>query len=576
MDKIFRLSALLPVFMLTACAGLSSPGGSGLSTESSPEAIQINPLTDKPNEFGDASYDMLVAEMALNRGQTDLAIKHYLSLAKRQNNPAIAERAVRIAVYGQDLEAAVESAQRWLELEPGRSEAQQIIAAIYIRKDQVEEAFNYLDSIIIDSALPKRELYGSLLGVLSREKNTETVIAVSRKIADKHSDEAYALYLHAMLSAQHGNPEESLTYFDRSLAFEAIDGAHNARAKVLLKLGRPEEAILSLEKALERKPDNKNLRLTYARLLVDVKQYEKAHSQFEVLYQTSPDDIDLLYTLGLLSLESGRLDDAETYLLKLNKSGQREGETQYYLGRINENRKAFSKAIEWYEKVHIGEYKFDARLRIADLLGQSGKIEEAHRLLKDMLKGSQSNSSLIRIYLAEGELLRSARRYEEAIEVYNTALGIIPGNNDLLYVRALTAEKIDRLDILEADIQAILKTEPDNAHALNALGFTLADRTDRYQEALDYIQRAIQIMPDDPAIMDSLGWVYYRLGRTKESIEMLKKAYSQLDDAEIAAHLGEVLWVDGEKQEAQDIWQEALKKSPEDPTLIEAMDRLIR
>ena len=579
MDKTFsgnlKLGGLLSVVMLTACAGLPS-SGSGLSTESSPEKIQINPIIDAPDEFGDASYDMLVAEMALNRGQTELAVKHYLSLAKRQNNPAIAERAVRVAVYGQDLDAAVEAAHRWLELDPGRNEAQQIIAAIYIRRDQVDEAFNYLDAIIVGNTLPERDLYGSLLGVLSREKNTETIIAVSRKIADKHSDEAYALYLHAMLSAQHGNPEESLAYFDRSLALETIDGAHSARAKVLLKLGRPEQAIGSLEKALEGRPDDKNLRLTYARLLVDIKQYEKARSQFEILHQSSPDDTDLLYTLGLLSLESGRLDDAETYLLKLNESKQREGETQYYLGRINENRKAFAKAIEWYEQVHIGEYKFDARLRIADLLGQSGKIEEAHQQLKDMLKGSQSNSSLIRIYLAEGELLRSVKRYEEAIEVYNTALGIIPGNNDLLYVRALTAERIDRLDILEADIQAILKTEPDNAHALNALGFTLADRTTRFKEALDYIQRAIQIMPDDPAIMDSLGWVYYRLGRIDESIEMLRKAYSQLDDAEIAAHLGEVLWVDGSQQAAQEIWQEALKKSPEDPKLLEVMDRFIR
>jgi tetratricopeptide (TPR) repeat protein len=193
-----------------------------------------------------------------------------------------------------------------------------------------------------------------------------------------------------------------------------------------------------------------------------------------------------------------------------------------------------------------------------------------------MLKGSQSNTSLVRIYLAEGELLRSVEKYAEAMEVYNTALGIIPGNNDLLYARALTAESVDRIDILEADLRAVLKTQPDNAPALNALGFTLADQTNRYDEAYKLIKRAIEIMPEDAAVIDSFGWVHYRMGNYDEAVRLLRRALSRFPDSEIAAHLGEVLWVSGNQQEAKVIWQKALKISPNDPLIEGVMQRFIQ
>ena len=540
------------------------------------DQVEIKQLTTQKDVVSTDTYNLLVAEMALTRGQTDIAVEHYLALAKSQDNPAIAERAVRVAVYGQNLEAAIEAAQRWIELDPERIEARQVIAAVYIRQNRVEDAFGYIDSLIRESDLEDEQLFVSLLSILAREKNTETVIAVTRKIAEKYPKRAYALYLHGMVSAQGGKSDEALFFIDRALGYEEIEGAYNARAKLLLKLGRNEEAVLSLEKAVKRLPNDQNLRLTYARLLVDVKQYEKARIEFEKLHKASPDDAELLYTLGLLSLESERLDDAEMYLLKLVKMGEREGEAQYYLGRINEGRKQYDDAIDWYKQVHDGQYQFDARLRIADMLGQSGRFEEAHDYLKSMLKGSRSNTSLVRIYLAEGELLRSVEKFHEAMEVYDTALGIIPGNNDLLYARALTAERVGRIDILEADLKAILQTQPDNAHALNALGFTLADQTDRYDEAYKLIKRAIEIMPEDAAVIDSFGWVHYRLGNYDEAIRLLRRALARFPDSEIAAHLGEVLWVTGNQEEARIIWQRALKKSPNDPLIEDVMQRFIQ
>jgi tetratricopeptide (TPR) repeat protein len=553
---------------------LSTPQG-GDSEPLEQPSIQVNPAGSRTDVYADASYDLMVAEIALNQGNTELAVERYVVLAQSQENPAIAERAVRVAVYGQDLEAAAEAAQRWIELEPGRVEARQVIAAIYIRQDKVDEAFIFIDSLIETSELDDALLFPPLLGIMAREKNTETVLAVSRRIADKHPNRAYAQHLHGMLATQNGLSEEALEYLDRSLALEEIKGVHAARARVLLRLGRSGEAVVSLKKAVDKKPDDQNLRLTYARLLVDIKEYDKARVEFERLHQASPDDAELMYTLGLLSLESQRLDDAEKYMMMLVRMNEREGEAQYYLGRIYENRRQYDIAIDWYRQVHVGDYQFDARLRIADMLGLSGRTDEAVEHLDSMLKGSQSNGSLVRIYVAKGELLRLARRYQESMKVFNTALEIVPGNSDLLYARALVAERLGKIDQLEADLKFILKTEPDNAHALNALGFTLADQTDRYEEAHAYLKRAIEIMPDDPAIIDSLGWVHYRLGNYDEALRLLRKALARFDDSEIAAHLGEVLWVVGKQEEARGIWQKALKKSPDDPVLLKVMQRFI-
>ena len=568
-----------PVFvsmslLVAACAGMPQMSSQS-PTPLESQTVQINTLGTQQDAVADASYALMVAEIALNQGDTELAIRHYLELAKSQENPDIAERAVRVAVYGQDLEAATEAAQRWIELDPKRVEARQVIAAIYIRQDNIPEAFTYINGLIQTSELEDTQLFPPLLGMLAREKNANTVLAVTQRLARENPSRAYAQYLHGMLSAQNGRPEEALKYLDRSIALAEIEGLHSARARVLLKLGRSDEAVVSLQKAVQNNPDDQGLRLTYARLLVDIKEYEKARIEFEKLHQASPEDGELLFTLGLLSLESQRLDDAEKYMMMLVRLKQREGEAQYYLGRIYENRKQYEAAIDWYREVHVGEYKFDARLRIADMLGISGRTEEAIEHLDAMLKGSQSDGSLVRIYISKGELLRSVRRYEEALAVFNTALGIVPGNSDLLYSRALVAEKLGRIDLLEADIRTILKTEPDNAHALNALGFTLADQTDRYQEAYGYIKRAIEIMPDDAAIIDSWGWVHYRLGEYDKAIGLLRKALSHFNDAEIAAHLGEVLWVSGNQEEASSVWNEALEKSPNDPMLQEVMQRFI-
>jgi tetratricopeptide (TPR) repeat protein len=564
----FIFLSLLLGTILSGCA-ITQPSDQGLLLQT--EANRIYPLEITTPIEKDPVYQLMVAEVAVSRGQTKTAIENYVALALTQDSPEIAERAVRLSVFAQDMESAQKAAQRWIQLEPNKTEAKQVIAAIHIRQGHDETAYNYLDAVIKSQAEITDETFISLLGALAREKNTETVLKVTKRIADNYSGYAHAQYLYGSLASRADLAEEALKYLDNALAIKDIPDAHALRAKMLLKQGKREQAVVSLKRAVLSKPENKQLRLAYARLLVDLKEYETARIEFEKLHLLAPDDPDLLYTLGLLSLESQRFDSAERYLSKLLNMGKRTGEAQYYLGRINESRNELEKAIEWYESVKTGEYRFDARIRTANLVARMGNTDEAIQQLKQMAEGSQSKASLVRIYLAKGEILKEADRAADAIEIYNQALQIIPRNTDLLYARGLTGEKVGNIQLLEEDMRTILETEPDNAHALNALGFTLADQTDRFQEAFVLLQKAIQIKPDDPAIIDSFGWVNYRLGYHEEAIRLLRKALSLMHDGEIAAHLGEVLWVVGQQKEALGVWKRALEKSPDDPFVIKTM-----
>jgi tetratricopeptide (TPR) repeat protein len=572
--------AILPALLLSACAGL--PGSQPLAiAEVEIDQTQINYLPEdssqlEPDQLGNDAYRMMIAELAFRRGDIDLAVENYLIVAKSQNNPDIAARAVRIAVYGNNFDAALEAANRRLELSPNDLESQQVIVAIYIRQGKTAEAARYLEGVISKSQTSDEVLFGSLTGLFVNEKDAKATLDVTRQTAQNYPEKAFAQYMHGVLSAQAGQAEEALNYLDKSLKIQVIEGAYSSKAKILLKLGRPEEAVVTLRRAVKERPDDKDLGLTYARLLVDVKQFELARIEFEKLYQTSPNDPDLLYTLGLLSIESQRLDDAQKYMSRLVELNLRQGEAQYYLGRIFEGKKQPHQAIDWYRKVQVKEYRFDAQLRIAALLGSTDRIKESREHLDQMRKGSQTQSALVRIYMTEGEVLAAAEQFGEALEVYNAALKISPGNIDLLFARGMVAERLDRLDILEADIKAVLKMQPNNAHALNALGFTLADRTDRYEEAYDMLKRAVQLRPDNAAILDSFGWVNYRMGNYDVAVSLLRSALSKYYDNEIAGHLGEVLWVSGNKEEAKSVWKEALRKVPNDPRIQQIMQRLIQ
>jgi tetratricopeptide (TPR) repeat protein len=370
------------------------------------------------------------------------------------------------------------------------------------------------------------------------------------------------------------NLELALRSVDRALALKPEwPQAVVLRAQILSLQGDKAGALEYLKGLLKGKlGDDPAVGLSYARLLAENEQLDAALAQFERLVKQAPDSVEVHFAVGVLALQAKDMDKAQRHLEKVLSLGQRLLEANYYLGRLFETKGDVDNALRHYYAVRHGEYYLSAHSRAASLLADQGKLDRARDLLHAL--ETDDPQERLRLYLVEGELLRRAGQYQEAFDFYTEKLAQMPQDTALRYARALVAERLDKLTMAEEDLRAIIDREPGNAQALNALGYTLADRTDRYEEALGFIQRALEANPGDAAIIDSMGWVQFRMGNHEQAVEYLRKALALIDDPEIAAHLSEVLWVMGDKQEARKLWDEFLGKFPEHESLLEVKQRL--
>jgi tetratricopeptide (TPR) repeat protein len=561
---------------LLALAGCSTMPQQGETQEEMPAAAEPAETSEGPLPEVELTpellYQLLLAEFSGQAGALNLSASLYLKMAQETADPRLAQRATRIAIYARDLEVALPASRLWVELSPQNLEAQQTAAALLISSGQSDEALPHLESLLHAAPGGENQGYMLIANLLSRAQDKDQALALMEQLAGMQPDNADALYGTAHLAYQLDLHEKAEQILETLLARHPDNTqALLLQARVLHGLGKGEAALKSLRRALQQSPDNDQLRMTYARMLVETTRLAEARQEFRILNRRQPDDTDVIYALGLLALEAGDTDEAKEFFNKLLNDSEREAEARFALGQIAEARKQPDEAIQWYQSVPRGERYLEAQLQAAHLISQVQGLEEARRYLQELPLDSAEDQ--IQRYLAEAELLSAHERYDEAMEIYDEALVLFIDNRRLLYARALTAEKIDRLDILEQDLRRILSRDPDNAQSLNALGYTLADRTNRHQEALGYIERAYQLRPDDPAILDSMGWVHYRLGRLEEAIKFLQQAAEAADDGEIAAHLGEVLWVSGRKEEARKVWNEALKLAPDHKVLQQTIER---
>ena len=326
-----------------------------------------------------------------------------------------------------------------------------------------------------------------------------------------------------------------------------------------------------MQQALQDNPEDKRLRLQYARLLT-TSDLAAAREQFEILSAQSPRDGDLLLSLALINREIGDDLAAKAYLGQMLALEQRVDEAHYYLGRIAENEGDAQSALSHYRQVEEGREYLQANSRIGHILIAAGQLEKNHAWFNQ--QRAEKPLGREQLYGLEADLLIQAGATTEAMQVLNQALAEIPETTSLLYARSMLAEQQDDLVQMEADLRAIIANEPDNSTALNALGYSLANRTERYDEALALISQALALEPDEPAILDSMGWVLYRKGRYEEALDYLTRAYAEFPDPEVAAHLGEVLWVNGDTDAATQVWQGALLKDPNHKILLSTLERL--
>ncbi len=569
MFKLTKFSwTILLIILGTGCAGLQKPGADPFATPMASSNVKPE-VADR----AELIYQLLAGEIAGKQGQVEVATGHYLKASELSSDSKIAARTAKIALFAKNYNQALGAVNRWLELEPNSPEAHQVAGVLQVRMGNSQKAAEHFIAVIDQAEAP--EVSFSQLGLLlGREKVTDADIEVMTLLRRHYPNSIYAHRGYAELAYRGKRYDAAYAAIEDALRIDPKDQISRVlQNQILLATGKVDQGLQGMQSLLAASPDDFDLRHIYARMLVKAKRYDQALTEYEKVIVAEPGDLDLLYSKALLEVELKHYDKARISLKQLLQSPLHRSDAVYYLGRVNEEQKEYEQAIGWYSKIHEGEYYFEAQSRVADMLASMGHLPEAREHLARVRNRIDNEALQIRLYLREGQLLREAGAYQESFDFYNQTLKKFPDNTDLIYARAMVAEKLGHLDWLERDMHWILEREPDNATALNALGYTLADTTERYDEALGYIQKALELRPDDPAILDSMGWVNYRMGNYDEAERYLRKALATLEDAEISSHLGEVLWAQGEHENAKKTVRNALKAAPKDSRLLELKKR---
>jgi tetratricopeptide (TPR) repeat protein len=557
------LSIALLAALLSACQALTThPEAASGEAASAQQSLPSMPLAP------DVLYQLLLGEIAGHRGQLDVSVSALSRAAQKTRDPRLAERAALAALHARLPAEALPNALLWVELRPQSSQAHEALAAALMENGKPAEARQHFEKIITlggDTGLAQS--YLRIAATLGRQSNRDDALETMRALARLHPENAVAHYALAHLAVRVSDLDTAATAIDRTLAINpAWEDAALFKARVLVSLKDMPKVLQFYERYLESYPRANNMRLGYARHLVDLKQWDKAREQFKRVVTDTPHDAEVVFTIALLALQSNELDEAERFMKRALEMQPENDQARLYLGQMAEQRKRYEEAIQWYSSIESAETHFEAQTRLGLVLARQGSLEQARAHLHNLLPKTEAQQ--VQLALAEEQMLRDAKQHAEAYDALTRVLVELPDNADLLYARALVAEKINRIETAERDLRRILKKDPKNPNALNALGYTLADRTTRHAEALTFIQQALVLKPDDPFILDSLGWVHYRLGNHNEAVRHLRAAFEKRADAEIAAHLGEVLWVTGDRNGAESVWKRALQQTPDNETLL--------
>lgn len=573
-------TALCVAFIVSGCAqqpvAQAAPQTKDASKEARPAAPQARgpkgaelPRLELTDEL---LYGLLLAEIASNSGNRIVAAQAFADLARRTRDPRIARSATDAALKAQMPETALESARIWLETDPQSPEALRTLTSLLLAANRIDEAEPYLRQILAVNEATRADAFMQLNRLLANHGDKAASLAIVQRLAATYPDLAQAHFAVAQAAANADQPDLAIKEVREAGRLSPDWELAVLYEAQLLQKRSNDEAAAVLAEFLKRHPRSRDVRLNYARILVNQNKYEAARNEFGVLLKDFPDNTDVLFAVGLLSMQLDDWAAAEGYLKRLLASDYGDkNAVRFYLGQVAEEQKHYPEALGWYRDVTRGAQYIPAQIRQAQILSKQGDLDAARQFLRNV--NTANNQQRVQLILAEAQLLRDADRTQEAFDFVGQALEKLPDNTDLLYDYAMLAEKLDRIDILESSLRKVISISPDNAHAYNALGYSLADRSLRLKEAQELVEKALALSPDDAFIIDSMGWVHYRLGDSEKALEYLRKAYAGRQDPEIAAHLGEVLWTTGHHAEAEKVWDEALAKTPKNDTLIETIKR---
>jgi len=574
-------SALLAA--LPAAAQQPSPGSAG-----SMVADKLSPSATDAGLSADLFYKLLLAEVALQRGELPVAARAYFEAARESRDPRVARRATEIALAARQRSMAVESATLWATLDPEAARPKQVLSSLAGTspgKDLAEpgvddEIRGRLEKLLSDAAVSGQgvgEVFLQINRFLAQQPERKQVYDLVRSLAkpypanpEAHFAVAYAAFAAEVPAADGVDP--ALSEVDIALELKPTwERAALLKADILTKVSG-DAAIAFLQKFVAANPDARAAAGALAQIYVEQKRYADARAVFQTLWDGDRKAREFEFGVAAISVQMKDWTTAEALFLDLKKAGYGEnGVVELYLAQVADETGRYQEAIDRYLAVPEGERAWMAKLRIAAMMAKQKRIPEARRYLANL--PAVTIDERVQVRQAEASLLRDANDNAAAYTVLKQALVEHPENADLLYDSAMVAEKLDRIDEAEASLRRVVELKPDDAQALNALGYTLVDRTPRTSEGMALIEKAYKLAPDDPFILDSMGWAFYRLGKLEDAETYLRRAMTQRPDAEIAAHLGEVLWKKGDPVRANEVWQSQLQASPQNEVLLETVRR---
>ena len=570
------LAALTAVFsQQTLAADEVTPAKKRPPAKEAKRPVASNPKSASEqliDQSGQQVFQVLVAEMALQLGDTNLATKAYSDLSLRTRDPRVLERTVEIAGYARRFDIALEAAKLWLDVEPDSVRAQQMLTSMLIMSNRMDELAPTLIRML---EMDRAALGANLLGLnrmFARNEDRVAVFNLIEKVCRPFFGVPEAHYAVAIAASSAAMHERAQAEVNRALELRPEwEMAALLQAQIAARTSAA-QAIAYLQAFVDRNPMARDAHLQLARALVGEKRYDEARQHFNQLLKGFPDNPDVVYPVALLALQQNDLAVAETqfnHLLTLDIPDK--SIAYYYLAQIAEEKGKLDEALGLYAKVESGDQMVQARMRSAQILAGQGKLDDARKLLSEASTGSEGQS--IQFAIAEAALLRKAKQPQAAFDLLDARLETQPDNAELLYETALLAERLDQLEIMERRLRRVIELQPEHGQAYNALGYSFADRGIRLPEARELIDKALALMPNDTFILDSLGWVQYRQGDLAGALATLERAYGMRDDPEIGAHLGEVLWAIGRKDDAQKLLRAAQKKHPDNEPLADAVKK---
>ena len=569
---------MLALVLLNGCAG--SPDKQE-TLEKSVAPAKVTPVQEKkPQDLDKSSIDpnvlfmLLTAEIAGQRGQYDVALEGYMEAARQAKDPRYAERAAKIAMYMKDSAKTDDAVSLWLQLDANNVTARKIAALSALRSGDKPAAIEHLNILLSEDPAGFETALLELASVLEKENKTSLLYDVLDAVARQNSDQPAVYFVQSLLAMQMKNKALAEAKIERALMLRPDwDKALVFQAQIAVYAGDLGKAKNLLRSAVAKFPENEKLKKMLAQVLIKAEDYEQASKVYQDIVSANPQDAESQFALALVYLQLGRDGKAEDILNKLLEQPEWQNQASFYLGKIEEKRGNVEKALDWFDKVNDGAFVFEASMSSVSLLAKNKQFEEANSRLRLMEEKFPKYKR--RLILLQAELFSQQKQYEKAFALLTDALVEMPDQKDLLYSHALMAERIGRLDVLEADLKKILAKQPDDAEALNALGYSLLEKPDRYADAEKYLEQAIRLKPDEAVIMDSYGWLQFRLGNYEQALLYLERAYAKQQEGEIAAHLAEVLWAMGRKSEAKRLFAEAIKKMPDNEYLLDFQQRIL-